>query len=295
MTFFIGLSIGILVAVGLIVITVGLRPFRPQLGDALTRIETAVPPVADHTVIQNKAANALRRILPENVPVLAIPYQDLALAGISVEKFLSEKLLGAAAGFGIPLLLGLGLTFSGVVNISPIITVLIALAIGVGGYFAKDGDIKITASSKRVEFTRATAAFVELVAAERRRGVPAGHALLAASEVADSWVFQLIRKELILADLSGVTPWDALEKLSLRMGVPELAQTAQIVRLSSQDGASVYQALRSRGKALRFELLAVDQADANRDSERMQVPIALLSLVVVGIMITPMIQSLLAL
>jgi Flp pilus assembly protein TadB len=287
------ISAGALAATGVLAVLISLRPFRPQLADALNRIETVRAPVADHSQNQSKIANVLRRYLPTNVPALAIPYQDLALARISVEKYLSEKVFYAIGGVVVPLFLAGLLAVSGLAQISPLIVIALSLGIGIACYFAPDSQVKQTAATARVEFTRATAAYVELVAAERRRGAPAGHALMSASQCANSWVFDLIHQELALADMSGVTPWDALEALSARMGVPELAQTAQIVRLSSQDGASIYQALRARGKALRFELLAVDQAAANRDSEKMQVPIALLSLVVVGIMITPMLQGLL--
>lgn len=293
MMVWLSIAAGVSAAAGILAVINSLKPFRPQLADALNRIETVKVPLADHSAGQNKVAHVLRRILPENIPFLAIPYKDLALARISVEKYLSEKVNYAIGGFVVPLLLAILLSVAGVLQLAPVVVVLVSLILGVVCYFAPDAQVKRTAALARVEFTRAVAAFVELVAAERRRGVPSGHALMAASMCANSWVFQLIRQELTLADMSGITAWDALEQLSLRMGVPELAQTAQIVRLSAQDGASIYEALRARGKALRFELLTTDQAEANRDSEKMQIPIAILSLIVVGIMITPMLQSLL--
>ena len=107
-------------------------------------------------------------------------------------------------------------------------------------------------------------------------------------------MFVRIRQELTRARYAGVAPWDALRTLSEEIDVPDLADVAKIVRLSGEEGASIYETLRSRGKTLRHKLLAEEHEKANSASERMQMPLATTLFVYVGIIITPLILNLLA-
>ena len=62
------------------------------------------------------------------------------------------------------------------------------------------------------------------------------------------------------------------------MGVAELGDLADIMRLSGEDGAAVYTTLRARAASLRSQLLSADAAAANAASEHMIVPVALLGI-----------------
>ena len=74
----------------------------------------------------------------------------------------------------------------------------------------------------------------------------------------------------------------------------ELDDVAKIVRLSGEEGASVYETLRARGKSLRVELLNKEHTRAKEASERMTLPMTSLAIVFVGIILTPLLLNLMA-
>jgi hypothetical protein len=107
-------------------------------------------------------------------------------------------------------------------------------------------------------------------------------------------VFERIKQELLRARFSGIQPWEALRHLSNEIGVKELADVADIMRLSGEEGAAVYESLRARGKALRVQLLNEEHTIANRLSERMTYPQALLGVVFMAMLVTPPLLRLMA-
>ena len=80
------------------------------------------------------------------------------------------------------------------------------------------------------------------------------------------------------AELAGQPPWTGLAQLADAVGVPELADIADIMRLSGEDGAAVYATLRARAASLRSQLLSAKAAAANAASEHMIVPVAFLGI-----------------
>ncbi|MFX8620604.1 hypothetical protein ABTM24_20645, partial [Acinetobacter baumannii] len=76
------------------------------------------------------------------------------------------------------------------------IPALLGLPIAVWLWFSVDQDIRSKANDARAEFTRAVAVYLELVAAERKRGATAARALETSADVGRSWVFVRIRQEL---------------------------------------------------------------------------------------------------
>ena len=77
----------------------------------------------------------------------------------------------------------------------------------------------------------------------------------AAAEVGDSWVFTRLSEELTRSRWSGLPPWDALHTLAEELGLPELDDFADIMRLSGEEGAGVYATLRARSAAMRTAML----------------------------------------
>jgi hypothetical protein len=80
------------------------------------------------------------------------------------------------------------------------------------------------------------------------------------------------------AELSGLPPWAGLTQLSAVVGVPELGDIADILRLSGEDGAAVYATLRARAASMRTQLRTARAGQANAASEHMIVPVALLGI-----------------
>ena len=90
------------------------------------------------------------------------------------------------------------------------------------------------AKKARLEFARALGAYIDLVALERNNGSGVRQAMESAAEVGDSWVFTRLSEELTRSRWSGQPPWDALHALADELGLPELDDFADIMRLSGR-------------------------------------------------------------
>lgn len=282
---------GALAGFGVWVIVTGLMRQQPRLASALERLGTTTPmQVSAGTNMETRVGTWVHRRLPD-VPGFTIPVKDLALVGIPVNKYLYDKAVLAAFGLVVPSLFGLFLQFIGIVPFY--LPGILGIPFAALLWFGPDQDLKSKAAAAREEFSRSIAVYLELVAAERRRGSPAGHALLTSAQIGKSWVFVRIRQELTRANLAGTPPWDALTAFSEEIDVPELSDVAKIIRLSGEEGASVYETLRARGKSLRVQLLNDEHTRANEASERMTIPMTMLAMVFVGIILTPLVMNLL--
>jgi pilus assembly protein TadC len=283
---------GAVAGLGLWLLLAGLLPRRASLASALQRLGTTTPTRAVAAAsMESRVGSWVYHRLPD-VPGFTIPVKDLALVGVTVNKYLYDKAALAAFGLVVPSLFGIFLQLLGIVPF--FLPGLLGLPLAAALWFAPDQDLRGKAASARNEFSRSIAVYLELVAAERRRGAPAGHALDTAAKIGKSWVFVRIRQELTQASLDGTPPWDALTAFSEEIGVPELADVAKIIRLSGEEGASVYETLRARGKSLRVQLLNDEHTRANEASERMTLPMTMLAMVFVGIILTPLVMNLLS-
>jgi Flp pilus assembly protein TadB len=165
--------------------------------------------------------------------------------------------------------------------------------LAVGLFLIPDLEVRRKAASARQEFARATSAYLDLTALERAAGAGATQALEQAATVGDSWVFIRLREQLIRARLSGTPPWDGLHQLAVELGLPELSDLADIMRLSGEQGAAVAETLRARSRSLRAALLTAEQTRANEQSERMVMPVAFLGLIFLIILGAPAIVRIL--
>ena len=114
-----------------------------------------------------------------------------------------------------------------------------------------------------------------------------------AAAVGNSWVFQRLREELARSRWSGLAPWNSLKELSEEIGLPELADVADIMRISGEEGAAVYENLRARSSSLRDAITSDELAKANAVGEQMSVPVALLAMVFLVILTVPALMRIL--
>ena len=108
-----------------------------------------------------------------------------------------------------------------------------------------------------------------------------------AAGIGNTWVFARIGEELSRSRLSGVAPWTALRTLGDDLALPELHDFADIMRLSGEQGAAVYDNLRARADSLRSALLADELAEANATGESMSIPGSTLGIVFMALLIAP--------
>lgn len=287
---------GGLVGLGLALIVWRLAPAQPHLASALERLAPERGPrdfaVAEGTSsLQDRVGIWLQRSLPVTSLGRA-PTRELGMLRIPVHRYYGEKALFFGVGLLFP---PLATTLLAVFGFAvPLVVPLGAgLALGVGLSFLPDYNARIDAKAARVEFSHALAAYIDLVALERLGGSGTTQALEIAAEVGDSWVFARLREELARARWSGTPPWDALTELSAELGLPELGELADIMRLSSEEGATVYTTLRSRSASLRNALLAGELAKANADGERMTLPVSALALIFLLLLAVPAVLTIL--
>ncbi len=279
---------GGMLGLGVALLVIRLVPAQPDLADALARLtpSRATPSANKHAVGgKEKLGLWAMRTLPPGVWVRT-PRRELALLRIPLARFYGEKLTFAALGLVIgPLLgwffalLGLGLPIA----IPPIGSLGLAAAM----FFLPNSNAVDDARKARLEFTRALGAYIDLVALERNNGSGVRQAMEAAAQVGDSWVFTRLGEELTRSRWSGLPPWDALHALADELGLPELDDFADIMRLSGEEGASVYANLRARSAAMRTAMLNDEITEANAVGERMTIPGSLLGVIFMALLVAP--------
>lgn len=287
------LLLGGLAGFGLTLAVAQLVPAPPDLAAALERLSTQRPAVAATSGAGLQARVGLSVISRGGtLPWLRPPLRELAIVRRSPHEWLGQRVLLGLLGCALPGLLAAALTAVGTPLPWPV-PALASPALGLLFFALPALTLRREAAAAREDFGRAVGAYMELVALERLAGAGSNQALENAALIGNSWVFERIREELLRARLSGTPPWESLDDLADEVGVPELADLSDIMRLAGNEGAQVYEALRARGRSLRTALLTGEQARANAASERMVIPVALLAMCFALMIATPAMYHLL--
>ncbi len=282
---------GVVLGAGVALVVWRLLPARPDLGDVLGRLS---PDTDGHSgrgpdVGDGSAADRIGRwgvrALPGSIWGKPLD-QELALLRIPLTRFYGEKLLFALLGTAAAPLLSLLLMLLGW-RLPVLLPVGGTLLLAVGLFFLPDYNVRDDAKRARTEFARALGAYTDLVALERNSGSGPRQAMEVAAAVGDNWVFRRLREELAYSSWSGEQPWDALRRLSYELGVTELADLADIMRLSGEEGAQIYGQLRARSAAMRTAMLNDEVALSNAVGEKMSIPMSLLGVIFLVILVTP--------
>ena len=287
------LLLGGLAGLGVALVVAQLIPAPPDLGAALERL-TAPPSAPSETSHGGLQARLGRSLLLHggSLPGLRPPVQELAILGLQPHDWLGEKALLAVIGLAFPPCLAAILDVLGV-GLPWVLPTMVSVLLAAFLFALPSLTVRERAAAARDEFARAVGAYIELVALERLAGSGTTQALENAGHIGRSWVFDRIREELLRSRLSGTTPWASLSSLAEELGVPELADLSDLMRLAGEEGAQVYEALRARGRSLRTAMLTREQARANGASERMVMPVALLALCFALMIATPAMYHLL--
>lgn len=268
---------GSIAGAGVALLAREMMPAAPKLGPALRRLNPPAPALGTRPRKQDPYTAWAGRLV-ERVPG-TLPRTDLDLLHQTPEQFLVNKISLALLGLLSPIVLMVGWTLMGLsvpLLIPGIVGVLLAAVL----WFVPDWAVASEAAKARTEFAYATAAFLDMVAIRMLSGVDASQALEEAARTGRGWAFARIQDTLLRARTEKSSPWDSLDELGERLKLPVLSDTADIMRLSSDDGASVYDTLGNRAESLSDELLAAEAARANADSEKLSVPGALLAVII---------------
>lgn len=283
---------GALVGLGLSLIAWRLLPVDPDPVDVVRRYSPegvrARAAAAGQTLQSTTTPDRLGIWAIKRFPVSwwgKTPVKELALLRIPLHRFYGKKVLYGLTGLLISPVLSYFLSVLGW-SIPILMPVVGSILMAIGLFLTPDFDIRASARHARAEFGRALGAYTDLVALERLGGSGSRQAMELAAEVGDSWVFRRIGEELARSRWSGQAPWDALNALSEELGLPELDDLADIMRLS-KEGSQVYSNLRARSSALRSAMLSMELAKANATGERMSMPMSLLGVVFMAILVAP--------
>lgn len=281
---------GLVLGLGFALVIAALVPTQPSLSAALDRIGTttvAADPAYAAT-LENRVGSAVLRRVGDS-PSLKIPTRDLRLIGMSVNRFLYQKVLSAGLGLIAPIAIGLIFQVLGLTAFY--IPALFGIPLAIGGWYLPNLLVRDQAEAARKEFSRSVAVYMELVGSERISGAPPGKALESAAQVGRNWAFVRIRQTLTEARYAGTAPWDALEQLSLEINVPDLGEIAKVIRLSGEQGAPVYETLRARGQNLRDRLLNDEVTEANKATNKMTIPMTLTGVLFMLLLGTPFVLN----
>ncbi len=267
---------GALLGLGVAVVLAGMRPAAPDLAAAMARLagtSSAQPLPSGASPISRSVARAATAIAA--TLNLDRHRADLALTGTTAQRMATEKIGYALVGLTFPVVLAAILALAGLA-VPAVLPVAVSLGLAAAMSFLPEVDLARRADLARTQLRRTVCVYLELVALERAADAGAVESLERAAAIGDGAGFTHIREALLRARLEGRTPWVQLSHLADELRVPELGDVADIMRLSGEDGAAVLPTLRARAASLRVSLLQAEVTAANRASEQMSIPVALL-------------------
>jgi hypothetical protein len=285
--------LGAMIGAGLALAITGLRPSPPRLGAVLARLgEDTTPPLAS---VGTRSAGPvwrwLARKLTEAGP-LPLPHKDLAILGMSPERFIVEKALAAAFGLCLPLLLSTLATVQGL-TLPWVLPSASALVLAVAGWFVPDGTVRSTAARRRADFRHALTAYFDLVRLAFGGGAGPNEALEAASGRSGGWAFRRIAEAVDAAQHARLTPWQGLARLGAEIGVNELGDLADLADLAGNEGTKITDAITAYTQQMRSRRLSELQYQAGARTTTMTVPIATIGLAFICLIGFPQIYLLL--
>lgn len=290
------LLVGALVGAGVYVLVRALIPTQPSLAAAVDHLTTTpqetsraldAPPEGLEERLGSWAERALTQL-----PLIVTPRRDLALIGWSTRTFYGKKVKAALSGFAMPVI------FTAVAYLLqfqlPIIgSVGAMLVLGVVFFFLPDLEVRQKASEERQHYSKVLASYVDFVALARSGGAGPAQAMTEAASIGDHELFIRIRQLIERSRLRGTDSWNDLRELGEEIGVHDLNEIADIIRLSGEEGASIKENLHARARSMRNAQLRDEQSAANAQSERLAAPVAMLAITFIALLIAPALLNLL--
>jgi tight adherence protein C len=264
-----------------------LRPRRRTLGELLAYGDATVsypaPAPAPIPAVEEPAgggwASVAGRPLAPLLAAAGLPssrlFADLRALDIPVERHLAEKAATAVVGFLLPLLAGVVLAATGH-QVGWLGAVWVALALGAGGLFVPDAEVRRRAKELRADARYALSLFLDMAVIALSSGAGVQQALGQAAEAGHGPAFTEFQHAIAEARITHTAPWGPLGRLGQKWDLGELDELACAIQLAGSEGAKVTASLTVKAASLRAHLLADAEAQAGSATERMSLPVALL-------------------
>ncbi|MGB7963131.1 MAG: hypothetical protein WCF12_09280 [Propionicimonas sp.] len=199
----------------------------------------------------------------------------LRMVGVSVDRHVAHKAVGALVGLILPGLVGGWFSWlTGSFGMIPLAMSLIGALVG---FIAPDIMLRQQDKAVTEDATEALLTFFDLVTLERLANQSGSQALRSAAATSDVTVFVAIRGALERARLEQRAPYAELQRLGHDLELPALVDIADVMKLD-ESGAALSSALRARVKELRDAHLTAMKIAAAEVSERMGVLMVIPSL-----------------
>jgi Flp pilus assembly protein TadB len=274
--------LGAVVGLGVYLLIRALVPSRRSAAATVAQID-ALRELGPYSVERGGARQSFRESLGRRMAELYARQgwqlrslrADLAILDRGWEGFLATKVGLAAYGFVfVPLLYGM-VSLVGV-HISWFVPLWLTLIAAAGFFLLPDLEVRGKAKTRREDFRRVVAAFLDLVSMNLAGGRGLPEALMSAAEISDSWAVLRIRNALADARLSGQTQWAALGDLGRTIGIDELVDLGHALALTVDDGAKIRNSLSSRAETMRRREISEIEGKAGQQSQSMLVAQVLL-------------------
>lgn len=282
----IAIMVGLSAGAGLLLVASGLRR-RPtplvefdailaRAGVPVTASQRPAPAGTAESVRARLGRSGARWLARVGVDVDELAVQ-LRVLDKPLEQHVYEKLLAAAAGFCVPVLMGVGIAMADVA-VSPVAVAAGSVVLAAAGFFYPDLPLAERVEARRREFRHALSSFLDLVTIIMAGGGGIESALAGAADAGDGWAFEELRDALRRARMTRRTPWDTLAALGDDLQIRELVELAAAVSLAGGHGARVKESLIAKADSLRDALAAETEAAAESQTEKMILPVMLMIL-----------------
>lgn len=261
-------------------------PAGPDLAALIAR-DSGPPPGDLPSGWRLRIGRAGRPLVARLLPVAPT---DLAVTGTSPEGLAARVVLAGLCGLLVPAVLLAAARLAGV-GVGWLAVPLVGVACGLACAVSPVSRLRGTARRARREFRAALASYLDMVALERAADAGAADAVLRAATIGDGWAFTRLRGAVDGARLSGISVWQSLAGLGVELGVPELADLADIVGLAASDGARMLDTLAAKATSMRGATLAEEKTRANAASTRMQIPAAAIFYTLLLILLFPLLVT----
>lgn len=255
----------------------GAVPRPLPLDVAIARFRAPIAPTVPGPTQSPRLAPMALRVVQAMGIDFGVLRSDLRVAHLSADQFAFNKVMSAAAGAAVPLLIRLVLPLVGASpwwGWTPFVCV-IGLA---AGFVAPDVRLRERAAERRAAFAHALAAYLDLTKVLVAGGAHVDGALYSAALAGEGWAFGELLDAIDWARTTGHTAALAFERLAHELDVRELRELAASLTLAEQEGAPPGEALSRKAEMMIAHQQFEARVRAESATEQMSVPTVLIAL-----------------